>query len=76
MKYLVIEIQQNADGTVGNFTFAYDNRLDAESKYHAILSAAAVSSIYIHSATILTSRGQQIYYQSYTHQTEEESEIE
>lgn len=74
MKYLVIEIQQNADGTVGNFVFAYDDRLQAESKYHYLLGAAAVSSVYIHSAVLMTSTGVQVSHQSYEHVPQEEPE--
>lgn len=76
MKYLVIEIQHNADGTVGNFVFAYDDRLQAESKYHSILAAAAISAVYIHSAVIMSSTGVQIAHQSYTHPTDPEEGAE
>ena len=74
MKYLVIEIQHNQDGTVGNFVFAYDDRNQAESKYHSILASAAVSQVYIHSAVLMTSTGVQVAHQSYTHGAEEETE--
>ena len=74
MKYLVIEIQHNQDGTVGNFVFAFDDRNQAESKYHSILAAAAVSQIYIHSAVLMTSTGVQVAHGSYTHGVEETEE--
>lgn len=41
MKYLVIEIQQNQD-SVGNVVWSFDSVNDAESKYHAVLSACAI----------------------------------
>ena len=71
MKYLVIEIQQNADGAIGNFVFTFDDRLQAESKYHTILASAAVSAVYMHSAVLMTSTGVQVAHQSYTHADEE-----
>lgn len=74
MKYLVIEIQHNQDGTVGNFIFAYDDRNQAESKYHSILASAAISTVYIHTAVLMSSTGVQIAHQSYTHAEEEEQE--
>lgn len=74
MKYIVIEIQQNLDGTIGNFVFSYDDRNQAESKYHSILASAAVSQVYIHSAVLMTSTGVQVAHGSYTHAEEEEQE--
>lgn len=37
MKYIVVELQTNNDGTVGNLVDAYDNRDQAESKFHLVL---------------------------------------
>lgn len=71
MTYIVIEIQTSTDGTVGNFVFTFDDRNAAESKYHAILAAAAVSAVYMHSAVLMTSTGVQVAHQSYTHADEE-----
>ena len=56
-KYLVVEIQTNADGTVGNLVYAYDELNQAESKYHAVLSAAALSGLPMHAAVLLRSDG-------------------
>lgn len=57
MKYLVIEIQQNQDGTVGNNVWAFDSVNDAEAKYHAVLSACAVSNVACHSCDMINSEG-------------------
>ena len=57
MKFLVVEIQTNADGTVGNLVYAYDELNQAESKYHAVLSAAALSELPMHAAVLLRSDG-------------------
>lgn len=45
-------------------------RLKAESKYHEILSVAAVSEYAQHSATLLTSDGRAIMNQCYRHEVE------
>ena len=68
IKYIVIEIQTNADGTVGNLVSSYDNRLAAESQFHSILAAAAVSALPCHAAVLLTSEGQPVAYESYKHE--------
>lgn len=72
MKYIVIELQTNSDGTVGNLVYAYDDRLQAEQKYHLILASAAVSALPSHAATILTSDGRQVANQCYRHEEEVE----
>lgn len=66
MKYIVIEIQKFADGTVAIPAPAtYDTYLAAAAAYHSILAAAAVSAVPIHSAVILTDVGQQIAMETY-----------
>ena len=67
MNYLVIEIQKNSDGTIGNLVFVYDNINAAESKYHTILAAAAVSSVAVHSAVLLNETGYHVKHESYNH---------
>lgn len=64
MKYTVIEIQ---NGVVGTNVWTYDALEDAESKYHSILSVAAVSTVAVHSAVILNDSGFSIRNQCYTH---------
>ena len=71
MKYLVIEIQTNSDGTVGNFVWSYDNENDAWSKYHAVLSSAAVSSIPVHSACLIGNDGNLIAQWCFRHEVNE-----
>lgn len=55
--YIVMEIQTNANGTVGTLVTSYDNRDQAESKYHTILAAAAISPLPCHAAVLLTEQG-------------------
>ena len=58
MQYIVIELQtNNVNGTVGNLVYAYANRNDAERKYHLILADAAVSTINVHAAVLMTNEG-------------------
>lgn len=65
--YIVIELQVNADGQLGNFVWAFDTLAQAESKYHSVLSTAAVSRIPIHSAVIMDERGNVLMNTSYDH---------
>ena len=65
--YIVIEIQTKADQTVGNFGWAFSSRAEAFAKYHAVLSAAAVSALPVHAAVILDNRGRQIAAQHFEH---------
>lgn len=72
MKFLVIELQESADGQVSNIVTSHDTANEAESKYHAVLSAAAVSSIPVHSAIMVNSHGGYIDSKSYDHTQESE----
>lgn len=67
MKYLVIEIQTQADGTVSNIVTAYDDKNTAESAYHSILASAAVSTLACHAALIVTEEAQVVAGARYRH---------
>ena len=67
MKYIVIEIQTNQDGTVGNIVWDYDSRYEAESKYHSILASAALSSLPCHTAVLVQSDGMLLTADHYDH---------
>ena len=75
-QFYIIEIQQYIDGEYGHLVhIAYDEnatkaRLKAESKYHEILAAAAISELPKHSVTLLTSDGRVVMNQSYSHAIE------
>ena len=82
-QFYIIELQQYQNGEYGNLTnYAYDidpakARLKAESKYHEVLAAAAISELPQHSATLLTSDGRCIMNQCYRHTLPEpEPEVE
>lgn len=57
MKYVVIEIQTSAAGAISVLTFTHDTLPEAQSKYHSVLSYAAVSDLPIHSCVLLRSDG-------------------
>ena len=72
-QYYIIEIQQYANGEYGHIVhFAYDAdaskaRMKAESKYHEVLAAAAISELQSHAATLLTADGRVVMNQCYKH---------
>ena len=70
MKYLVIEIQKNGD-TVGNIVTAHNSRNEADSKFFAVLSAAAISTVEKHACTLLTEDGVCIRSEAYEHESED-----
>ena len=70
--YIVIEVQSNRDGTVGNVVTTFDNEQEAAAKYHQILSVGATSQIYKHSAFLLNDDGWCMKSECYKHETPEE----
>ena len=69
MNYIVLELQTNAEGTTSVITTVYDNKEQAESKYHQILMYAAVGSLFIHGAAIILSDGTP--YMNYSYRRDE-----
>ncbi len=55
--FIVIELQTNNDGTTGTIVTTYADKNEAESKYHSILAAAALSDVSAHAAVMLNERG-------------------
>ena len=74
MKYIVIEIQTNANGTVGNIVTAHDTRAAAESTFHTVLASAAISALPSHAAVLMDNEGSIIDSRCYTHEPEPEPE--
>ena len=66
--YIVIEIQTT--DKVATLTTAYEDRNQAEQKYHQILSAAAVSQVPKHGAVMLTDEGVRLKGECYIHEQE------
>ena len=65
--YIVIELQKNVDGHVANIVTEHSTLAEAESKYHAILSAASISTIPAHSAVIVSEEGFPVAHKCYKH---------
>lgn len=66
MKYIVIEIQKFADGTIAVPPIAtYDDWYQAVSRYHSVMAAAAVSEVPVHSCVVLNEVGQEVRMDSY-----------
>lgn len=55
--FIVIELQTDEHDQTGNLVYAYSNRTEAESKFHSILSAAAISNVPIHAAVMIDECG-------------------
>lgn len=66
--YIVIELQKNKDGHVANIVTEHETLAQAQSKYHAVLSAAAVSGIPIHSAILVSEEGFPVEHQCWKHE--------
>ena len=66
--YYIIEIQKYQDGTFGHLVHYADTRNRAESKYHEVLAAAAISELPQHSAALISDQGFPILNQCYTHE--------
>lgn len=65
--YIVIELQKNTDGVVSNIVTSHNTLAEAESKYHSILANAAMSTLPVHSAIIVSEEGFAVQNQCYKH---------
>lgn len=74
--WLVIEIQTSSDGTVATITTQHATRNEAESKYHTVLAAAAISEIPAHAAVLMYHLGNVLAAQHYTHEVKPEVEAD
>ena len=69
--YYVIEMQTN--GTqAANLVYTYENRNEAMSKYHSVLSAAAVSPVEVHTCVVMDEEGRYEARDCYIHRVKEE----
>ena len=78
MRYIVFEVQNNNDGSV---TFpsdprqkVYDDINKAESEYHRILQYAAISTTPLKGCMLLTSTGELLRSEFYSHEQAPEPE--
>lgn len=70
--YIILELQTNADGTVGTLINAYADKNEAESQYHRVLMSAAISALPMHTCFMLTADGYVIKSECYRHESEVE----
>lgn len=56
-KYVVVEMQTQADGTVSVLTNSFDNLDAAYNKYYTVLAYAAISTLPRHSACLIDNTG-------------------
>ena len=74
--YIIMEIQKDSNGNVTYIVNKNATRNGAESVYHQILAAAAISNVYQHTAVLLTDTGIEIMHQCYVHVPAPEPEEE
>ena len=74
MSYLVVELQTYSDGTVGHLEWSFTSQAQAESKFHAVLSAAAISEVPVHACSLLASDGRLLNRGCYEHRPENTEE--
>lgn len=68
--FIVLEVQTNKNGETATLVTSFSNKEQAESKYHSVLSAAAISDIAFHTAFLLTADGFVLNSECYEHPTE------
>ena len=65
--YIIIELQSYNDGTLGHIVQTASDVNEANSKYHQVLAAAAISQVPVHACTLLDRDGLQIKCETYHH---------
>lgn len=72
-QFYIVEVQQAANGEYAHIVhYAFDEdpdkaQLKAESTYHSVLAAAAISNTLLHSAILFTVEGFPLMHQCYRH---------
>lgn len=56
-KYIVLEIQTQADGTVATLSDSFNDLNSAYNKYYTVLAYAAISTLPRHSACLIDNTG-------------------
>lgn len=64
---IVLEIQKTDDTHIATLLTTHDKQNEAEQKYHAVLAAAAVSSVPVHSAVMMDDTGRAVKAETYYH---------
>jgi len=74
MNYTVIEQQTSTAGQTSVLTQSRSTEQEAESVYHTVLAAAAISSVPVHAASLLNEQGVCLKRECYFHGEESEEE--
>lgn len=69
--FVVIELQKTGN-EVASIVTKHNTRNEADSKFYAVMSAAAVSNVEKHACTLLTEEGTALRNAYYEHEQEEE----
>lgn len=72
-KIIVTEIQKFANGQMSTPSYAYDDQIAAEAKYHSILAGAAVSALPVHACIMFNEEGFYLKSECYKHEAQEET---
>ena len=65
--FIVFEIQTNSDGTIGTLVTTYEDQNQADSAYHGVLTAAAISALPKHACVLMSEKGFFIKSECYEH---------
>lgn len=65
--FYVLEIQENVNNEGSYLITSHNTKEEALSKWHTILSYAAVSQIYLHTAVVINNLGEYIARETYKH---------
>lgn len=71
MVFIVIEVQSTGE-SAAVLQNSYTNRNEAESKFHEVLKYAAISTVPMHSAVLMTDSGKTLKAERYEHEVTEE----
>lgn len=66
--YVVVELQKSDDNTISSLVSTHQTLQEAQSKFHQVLSYAAVSSLPLHSCILLNEDAYVIKTESYAHE--------
>ena len=65
--YIVMEIQKGADGEIATIVTAFETEAEAFSKWHAVLSVAAQSTVPMHGCVMMRETGEPMRHEYYIH---------
>ncbi len=74
--FLVIELQVDTNGVVGNIVTSHATLPEAQNKFYTVCASAVVSKLPIHSVILIDHSGVMIDRQSFVHPVEIEPEQE